>query len=245
MRKPSLLFLLFLYPSLPWAQETFKGDIHAVIDSDGSIIYYLKVEPGTLSSSATKAISKPALNQLVSKGTDSPKVFEIFGTKNELAGYYVSPASSDKIEPITMAINKGYTAKLVPYDSLPDSFNQVYKFTDQKGEIGGAWLPASESRGVSALAYIIPTDWSTSKIGAPSKAVQASENYIPIPKEDLIKSLGETMFQQAILLACKSKVAPKEIAVTASLAASVGFIVGGEGTISFQATWETEKICKP
>lgn len=245
MRKPTLLFLLFLYPSPPWAQETIKGDIHAVIDSNGSIIYYLKVEPGTLSSSTAEAISKPALNQLVSKGTDSPKVFEIFGTKNELAGYYVSPASSDKFEPITMAINKGYTAKLVPYDSLPDSFNQVYKFTDQKGEIGGAWLPASESRGVSALAYIIPTDWSTSKIGASSKAVQASENYIPIPKEDLIKSLGETMFQQAILLACKSKVAPKEIAVTASLAASVGFIVGGEGTISFEATWETEKICKP
>lgn len=245
MRKPTILFLLFLYPSLLWSQETIKGDLHAVVDTDGSITYYLKVAPGTLSNRVTKAISKPALDQLVSKGTDSPKAFEVFGAKNDLVGYYVSPASSDKIDPITMAINNGYTTKSVPYDSLPDSFNQVYKFTNQKGEIGGAWLPASEGHGVSVLAYIIPVDWSTSKLSATSKTTQTSENYIPIPKEDLIKSLGETMFQQAVLLACKSKVAPKEIAVTASLAASVGFIVGGEGTISFQATWETEKICKP
>ncbi|WP_447903769.1 hypothetical protein [Pseudomonas serbica] len=245
MRTHTLLFLLFLYPPLLWSQETIKGDIHAVIGADGSISYYLKTAPGTINNNATKAISKPAINQLVSKDTVSPKAFEIFGAKNELTGYYVSPASSDKIEPVTMAINKGYTAKSVPYDSLPESFNQAYKFTNQKGEIGGAWLPASEGRGVSALAYIIPTDWSTSKLSAPSSTMQTSENYIPIPRDELIKSLGETMFQQAVLLACKSRIAPKEIAVTASLAASVGFIVGGEGTISFQATWETEKICKP
>ncbi|WP_338921414.1 hypothetical protein V0M98_01270 [Pseudomonas silesiensis] len=245
MRTPALLFLLFLYPPLIWSQETIGGDIHAVINPDGSISYYLKVAPGTINKGTTTAISKPTLNQLIGKDKSSPKAFEIFGAENELAGYYVSPASSERTEPVTMAINKGYTAKLVPYDSLPESFNQVYKFTNPKGEIGGAWLPTSEGRGVSALGSIIPTDWSTSRVSAPSKTMQSSESNIPVPKDDFIESLRESMLQQAILLACKSKITPKEIAVTASLAASVGFIIGGEGTISFQATWETEKLCKP
>ncbi|MCY1306847.1 hypothetical protein D9M70_567310 [compost metagenome] len=131
------------------------------------------------------------------------------------------------------------------YDSLPESFDQVYKFTNQKGEIGGAWLAASEGRGASALGSIMPTDWSTSRLSAPSKTTSSSVSNIPVPKDDFIESLRESMLQQATLLACKSKVTPKEIAVTASLAASVGLIVGGEGTISFQATWETEKLCKP
>ena len=68
---------------------------------------------------------------------------------------------------------------------------------------------------------------------------------IPIPKEDFIASLRKSMLAQAISLACKSRILPKEISVTASLAASVAFIVGDEGTISFAAKWETAQLCKP
>ncbi|WP_271411996.1 hypothetical protein [Pseudomonas sp. Q1-7] len=244
MRTSTLLLLLFLHPSLIWSQEIVSGDMHAVINTDGSISYYLKIAPDEIRKSTTPSISKPAIKQIVGDNKASPKAFEVFGADNELAGYYVSPASSERIEPVAMAINRGYTAKAVSYDSLPESFSQVYKFTNKKGEIGGAWLPASESYGASALGNIIPVEWSTSKLDAPSKTTPSPASNIPVPKEDFIEALRESMLQQAILLACKSKITPKEIAVTAGLAASVGFIVGGEGTISFQATWETEKLCR-
>lgn len=239
------LFLPLLFSPLIWAQETVSGDMHAVINPDGSITYYLKVSPEIINKGVTSTIKKPTIKQLVGDNKAPPRVFEIIGARNEVTGYYVAPASPERIEPVAMAIDWGYTAKAVPYDSLPESFSQVYKLTNPKGEIGGAWLPASEDYGVFAFGSLIPTDWSTSKLSMSSETMMASASNIPVPKDDFIESLRESMLQQAISLACKSKVIPKEIAVSASLAASVGFIVGGEGTISFQATWETAQLCKP
>jgi hypothetical protein len=238
------LFLPLLFSPLIWAQETVSGDMHAVINPDGSITYYLKTSSEIRNKGTTTTINKPTIKQLVGGNKIPPRAFEIIGSKNEVAGYYVAPASPERVEPVAMAIDEGYTAKAVPYDSLPESFNQVYKLTDPKGKIGGAWLPASEDHGTFAFGSLIPTEWSTSKLSAPSKTMMVSASNIPVPKDDFIESLRESMLQQAISLACKSKVIPKEIAVSASLAASVGFIVGGEGTISFQATWETAQLCK-
>lgn len=239
------LFLSLLFSPLIWAQETVSGDMHAVINADGSITYYLKVSPEIMNKGITSSIKKSTIKELVGSNKTPPRAFEIIGTRNEVVGYYVAPASPERIAPVATAIDGGYTAKAVPYDSLPESFNQVYKLTNPKGEIGGAWLPASEDYGAFAFGNFIPTDWSTSKLSASSETMMTSASNIPVPKDDFIESLRESMLQQAISLACKSKVIPKEIAVSASLAASVGFIVGGEGTISFQATWETAQLCKP
>lgn len=238
------LFMLTLFSPLIWAQEALRGDMHAVINPNGSISYYLKVSPEAINTNTPPPIDKFAVKQLVSDDKTAPKAFELIGSKDNVAGYYVSPASSSKNEPVELAINQGYTAKAVPYDSLPESFDQAYKFANPQGEIGGAWLPVDESAGASALGQIIPTDWSTSRLGPTSNVMLTSTN-VPVPEDEFIESLRETMLKQAISLACKSKITPKEITVSASLAASVGFIVSGEGTVSFQAMWETATLCAP
>jgi hypothetical protein len=244
MRILTLILFFVIAPPI-WAQDTVGGNLHAVINADGTISYFLKVTPGTIDKGTIANIKKPTIQQLIGGNETSTKAFQLVGTKNEVAGYYVTAASPETTEPVAMAIEGGYVAKAVPYDSLPETFDHVYKFTDPKGVVEGAWLPAGAEYGVSAIGVLLPTDWSTSKVSAYSTSMLASSRNIPVPKDDFIKSLRESMLQQAISLACKSRVIPKEIAVTASLSASVGFIIGGEGTISFQATWETAQLCKP
>ena len=111
------LFLPLLFSSLIWAHETVGGDMHAVINADGSITYYLKVSPETINKGLTSAIKKPIIKQLVGSNKTPPRAFEIIGNKNEVTGYYVAPESPERIEPVAMAIDEGYTAKAVPYDS--------------------------------------------------------------------------------------------------------------------------------
>lgn len=238
-----ILFLLFIFAPPILSHDNVGGDIHAVINADGSISYYSKVTPGVVNKRIVAGVKKPEIQLLV--GGVLPKAFQIVGLKDEVAGYYVTRSSFEKSAPVAMAIDHGYKAKVVPYDSLPESFDKAYKFTDQKGELGGAWLPASGKYGLATLGEIIPTNWSTAKIEASADVAPVSSRNIPVPEDDFIESLRESMFQQATSLACKSKVLPKEIAVSTSLAASIGFIVGGEGTISFEATWETDKLCNP
>lgn len=244
MRTLFLLLITYLsYSPVTWAQDTVRGNMHAVINADGTISYYLKTSPDKKLLDVTTNIKKHEVQKFIS-GKTPPRAFKIV-SGDQLAGYYIASQNHEDVEPVAMAVDSGYEAKAVSYDSLPESYYQVYKLKDRKGKIGGAWLPSNDEHGVSALGALIPIDWSTSKLRASSDMMQiSSSDIVPIPEDDLIASLRESMLQQAISLACQSRVVPKEIAVAASVAASVGFIVGGEGTISFQATWETSQLCK-
>jgi len=120
----------------------------------------------------------------------------------------------------------------------------TYAVTDESGNVAGYWIGTGSEKSAAALSNVMDYGWGTKKLGV-IKALQLSPvTYkVPVPKEKFIEELRTTMLDQAFELACKSRVRPREISVTASLAASVSLIVGGEGTISFAATWETDRLC--
>lgn len=191
----------------------------------------------------SQGIDKSEIEAYLHLKQTEPKAFQLISDNNKVVGTFITSSSKD-LKPVELAMEKGFKTKSVSFKSLPSKVNDVYKFSNEKGSIGGVWVPDSSGSGVETVGAIIPADWSTTKIVGGYSAKNVSKSSIPVPKADFIKSIRETMMEQAIDLACKSKILPKDIAVTASLAASVGFIVGGEGTISFEATWETEKLCQ-
>lgn len=243
--KKLILLLILMTSTTVWAEEPIRGNVHAVINPDGSIYYYMRAVESSKLYSPETSISKKAIAKFLVGDAKSVQAFEILRGTNKAAGFYMVPKSQEQLGPIELAMDQGFTTKAVSYDALPESFTTAFKFTDQRGKVGGVWISNDPHEGVSTVGKIIPIDWSTSQIARPAVLAMSKADAIPVPREDFIASLRKSMLSQAISLACKSRVVPKEISVTASLAASVGFIVGGEGSISFTATWETAQLCKP
>lgn len=233
-----LLLVIAALPTVCFAQIKAEGTLHATIGADGSITYHLITAPNNAqASTGTKAL----VASLVGTGETPPKAFELIDPKNDLAGYFLAPAS-ERVEPLETAIDEGYTVKAVTLTKVPEDLTQVYKFVDPQGQIGGAWLPANDNGGTAALGNLIPTDWSTSKVGA-GGFLAFSMDQVKLPEEEVIGALRENMFNQAVSMACKSKVMPRQVSVTISVGASAGLIVAGEGSISFNVTWDSAELC--
>ena len=121
----------------------------------------------------------------------------------------------------------------------------TFQIRSDKGNIAGYWVGPETPESAKALTSAVAPGWTLTKMGAFNpKDIATSTKAFPIPRSVVMESLREELLQRATDLACKSRIRPKEVSVTAALEASIGFIVGGAGSISFQATWETEKLCQ-
>jgi hypothetical protein len=120
----------------------------------------------------------------------------------------------------------------------------TFKVTSDKGKFAGYWVGADTPESAMALQSTAMQGWSLEKVATfnPTSLANTASAF-PIPEAQVMNSLRVELLARAKDLACKSAIRPKEVAVTASLQASIGLIVGGAGTVSFQATWETVKLC--
>lgn len=120
----------------------------------------------------------------------------------------------------------------------------TFKVTSDKGKFVGYWVGAETPESALALQNSIMQGWSYEKVASfDPMSVIGSGSAFQIPEAQVMESLRVELLARAKDLACKSEIRPKEVSVTASLQASIGLIVGGAGTISFQATWETSQLC--
>lgn len=133
---------------------------------------------------------------------------------------------------------------IIDASAFPTDKATAFKVTSDKGKFAGYWVGAETPESAFALQNAVSPGWNVEKVGLFNpKALGATSTPFPIPEAEVMESLRKELFTRAKDLACKSSIRPKEVAVTASLQASIGLIVGGAGTISFQATWESEKLC--
>lgn len=120
----------------------------------------------------------------------------------------------------------------------------TFKITSDKGKFAGYWVAEDTPESTMALQTSVMPGWSLQKVATFNPmSLTSTASAFPIPEAQVMDSLRVELLARAKDIACKSKIRPKEVAVTASLQASIGLIVGGSGTISFQATWESDKLC--
>jgi hypothetical protein len=235
----SFLVLVLTTWSVFAADNGIQTGTHAVISPNGSVEYYKANGVKRLND---KNIEKKWISEYLSITGKNPKVYELKNQNNTSAGYMVVLTNSEKSQPISHAIDNGYKVKATSFDQLPSNLTKAYAFSSDTGKVNSLLLSNGSSGDTAALEKLIPLRWSVTKVDSSSSSNDVG-NMVPIPRNEFIKRLRISMLDQATELACKSKIRPKEISVTASLGASVGFIVGGEGTISFAATWETADLC--
>lgn len=231
-----LILVVLVLASVP----VNANDVRAVVNPDGSVSYFtVKVGDSTKTGAVTKGIAKAYLTG----NLKDLKVYELKAFDDSNAGFVVAAGKSDGAQPVFYAMDNGIKAVATNYDALPEAFGNAYTLASEKGNVSTLWFTNDSQGSAVALDKLIPPRWSISKVAAISDLGNKIADAIPIPREKFLKDLGDSMLAQATSLACKSKVRPKDISVTASLAASIGLIVGGEGTISFAATWETANLC--
>lgn len=219
-----------------------EGKISAVINPDGTIDYvYESLETPTQTTSSKVLSSKDIANYAGLKGNQLTS-YEIIGGSNETLGFYIGSSKEDA-EPVYLALSEGLKVKSIPFDAVRSNSADFYKFNTDTGALDGVFLPSKTSKNNIDISQFMPMNWSATKLTGVTYD-KPVKTYKPVQKDDFIASVRESMLDQAIELACKSRVIPKDVSVSASIGASVGFIVGGESNISFQATWETEQLCK-
>ncbi len=219
-----------------------EGKIRAVINPDGTIDYvYESLETPTQIASS-KVLSSKDIADYAGLSGNQLTSYEIIGGSNETLGFYIG-ASKEDAEPVSLALSEGLKVKSIPFDAIRSNSADFYKFNTDTGALDGVFLPSEPSQKNIEISQLMPINWSATKLTGFTHD-KPVKSYKPVQKDDFIASVRESMLDQAIELACKSRVIPKDISVSASIGASIAFIVGGEGNIAFQATWETEQLCK-
>jgi len=128
--------------------------------------------------------------------------------------------------------------------SLKTDKAATYKVLSESGDLAGYWVGPDTGALPAPLGQSGSTSWTAEKVSTFNPEHVASRLVaFPIPESEVMDSLRKQLLARAKELACHSVIRPREIAVTASLEASVGFIVGGSGTISFELTWDTDRLC--
>lgn len=145
-------------------------------------------------------------------------------------------------EYVTAESEGSLSSLLQGLERFSDEHVQVFQVENQHGEFQGYVL--TDNPQARIFDSVLTRGWEAIPYTSiDTKNLMTASISLPVPEAEFMRNLGNNMLDQAIQLACDSRIRPINISVSASLAASVGFIVGGEGTIEFAATWETAEIC--
>jgi hypothetical protein len=121
----------------------------------------------------------------------------------------------------------------------------AYKVTSDNGKFAGYWFGTETPESAFALQNAVSPGWSVEKVAAfDPKRTATQPQTIPLSRAEVTQSLQRELFAQAKEIACNSQVRPKEIKVAASLQATVGAVVVGGGSITFELLWEVQKLCQ-
>ncbi len=237
MRKYHILFMAIMSLSSASAANLENNKVRVVINTDGSVSYYSLATHSNTDNKINKNIAKLFLDTSPDLST-----YKVLSNEGALSGYMVTSGTTDSTKPISLAGKNGFSTVPVSYGNLPNEFDAAYALSTSENQISNVYFEVG-SKNTQAINKFTPVAWEAIKLASVKKDGTYFD-MIPIPKAEFLKSLGESMLEQAKSTACNTSIRPKEFSVSASLAASIGLIVGGEGTVEFAATWETASLCK-
>lgn len=237
MKSYYIFFLAIVSLSSASAGNFENNKVKVVINTDGSVSYYSLVNKSNPDNKISKNIVKLFLNN-----KPNLSAYKILNKEGVLSGYMVTSGTMDSKKPVSLAGRKGFSTVPTSYGNLPDEFNAAYALSASNNKINNVYFE-TEANNALAINEFTPVAWQAIKLASVTKD-DSYLDMIPIPKAEFLKSLGESMLEQAKSTACNTSIRPKEFSVSASLAASIGLIIGGEGTIEFSATWDTASLCK-
>lgn len=236
------VFVLIFVSGHSWAQSQVEGDLKIEVNADGSLSFFLE------SDSVISAMDKPddleiaEIEALLADGGMKISAFEITNNESAKLGYFVTRSGETASEPLDMAMNTGYVARAVDLDTLPTKVKSGYTLSSFGSNPNTVWLPTEAGELSVNFENVIPQNWSATKLTKAS--LRNTRSRVPVPNEDFTAAIRESLLLQAKGIACKASIMPKDVGASVSLSASAGFIVGGEGTVSFSATWDTSDLCK-
>jgi hypothetical protein len=223
------------------AQDATPEGVHAVIGLDGSITYYV-AEPASTEEEVD-------IDTYLAASKSGFTYYQVSDTSGEDLGIWIEQdgePSQSLLEGVHNLEYSEITKASEVLQKYESPIRNVLQVTTDTGELAGYWMGESE-QGDAEFINLIEPGWTfTKSTGTPGMGMlMASAAAVPIPEDQFLQGLSNTMVNQARLIACNSSLIPEEISVGASISASVGFfVVGGDGAISFSAKWMTAQLCQ-
>ena len=233
-----IVILCLFFSSISVADDP-KGNLHAVINKDGEISYYVIRQDKQSKTDDNKKINKEELKDIPKVGTE---VFEVKERNKEVVGYLVSEPSSKNDKQLKSLKEIGLTTDRVDFNSLPKYFNQGYKLTGPGGKVSGAWLPKDDSKTPDLIPSLTLDNHTLVTMGKTSKTDILS--VFSVPLDEAREYISNTLARQAKSIACSMKVRPNQFSVGLALGASFEIVASGQGEVSFQGSWDTDVLCE-